>query len=221
MSEVHASREKLKSILKDDEKILKEFYPNKARGLYLALIVPFIVVLVGALLVLFGILNGAGALDWFPPAYSNGHIEDSPSFLVLLVPGIILLCIGLVSILSVNLSFRKYCFVVTDRRIICGHGVIGQDYSLIEFEQINAVEVYVNLLDKINGSKTGSVIFLRNGSMMYYDNRTYTGFPYAFRHIENPYEAYKEIQQLIDANKKDKSKDSSKAKETKEEKEEK
>ena len=183
--------EKVKAMLVEGESVQKEYKPNKIRGLLFSMIpaiLLFLVVTGFFVLFLVGTSNDGGI-----------NIADDVFFFVAM--GVFYL-IDAIMITANFLRFNKYIFIITNKRIIMGHGVIGQDFSTIEFKDINATEVYVDLLDKINGSKTGNIIFLRNGNTIMpgsarYGTR-YVASPYAFKYIEDPYNTYKEVKDIID-----------------------
>ena len=118
---------------------------------------------------------------------------------------ILCLTIGLPIFLPIRTAYynkRAYC--VTNRRIIVRGGIIGVDYKVMSIESMNASVLKVGFVDKVAGQNTGMIEFgsqstpigARRGQQGGANN------PFIFRHIENPYQEHKAIQEHVDAVKK-------------------
>ncbi len=95
------------------------------------------------------------------------------------------------------LKYKKTFYAITSKRVIVRTGVIGVDYKSLDLSNIGATDVYVGLLDKILGSKTGSISFGSASSPL----NSQTASAYAFKHVENPYETYKQVKLKIEEHK--------------------
>jgi hypothetical protein len=86
---------------------------------------------------------------------------------------------------------HKYTYyAVTDKRVILQGGLIGRDFSIVDFDQITNAEVNVGILDQIFGGKTGS-IFISTAGTFSYGKHGPVPRPYSLSHINNPYEVFK------------------------------
>ena len=72
----------------------------------------------------------------------------------------------------------------------------GTSFTAVDaiLEYIGATTVYVSLIDKLLGGKTGSIRF---GSMSSPINNS-SGTTYSFSSVLNPYETYKNVKEKIE-----------------------
>ena len=73
------------------------------------------------------------------------------------VPFLIIIPITLLFVLLITLSYKNTYYAVTTKRMIIQKGIIGRDYTIVEFRNITHAEVSVNFLDKIFQGDTGSL----------------------------------------------------------------
>ena len=169
-----------KHILDDDEKILKAFKPNKFK-LYFSNLFGFFILLLFAI----GIIVSFSVID----------DESIDSFqMALLVLGIWAV-LFILDLIILRLYYDKRIYAYTNKRMIIRNGVIGVDYKSLDIDMIGAVDVSVNVIDKIINKNTGSIKF---GSMARPFISTNTNKISSFTSIENPYEVYKEIKKFMD-----------------------
>jgi len=170
-----------KHILDDDEKIVKAFKPNKFK-LYFSNLFGFFILLLFAIgiIVSFLVIDGNESIDSFQMA--------------LLVLGIWAV-LFILDLIILRLYYDKRIYAYTNKRMIIRNGVIGVDYKSLDIDMIGAVDVSVNVIDKIINKNTGSIKF---GSMARPINPANTNEIFAFTSIENPYEVYKEIKKFMD-----------------------
>ncbi len=175
-------------ILDDDEVIESIYKPQKLKTFFSAILA------LGLPLLFF---CGGLALALFVP--EEGYKSAEP--IACLIPiGIFIVCI-LVGCFFVNLKYKKTVYAVTNKRIIIRTGVIGVDFKSLDLSNIGAIDVYVGLLDKLLGGKTGTIRFGSASSPINGQNAN----NYTFKHVNNPYKTYKEIKPKIDAYKSKKS----------------
>ena len=92
---------------------------------------------------------------------------------------------------------NKTVYAVTNKRVLIRTGYIGVDYKSLDYSMVGAFTVNVNWIDKLLRKNTGSLSFGSMASPM--TNGTVAKFN--FTYIDNPYEIYKEIKELIDDSK--------------------
>ena len=101
------------------------------------------------------------------------------------------------TLLLIALWYNKTLFAVTNKRILIRTGYIGVDYKGLDYDTIGALTVNVNWLDKLLKKDTGTLSF---GSMASPMINT-ANYKFSFLYIKNPYEVYREVKSIIDANK--------------------
>ena len=170
-----------KQILDDDEKIVKAFKPNKIK-LYFSNFFGFFILLLIAIgiIIAFSISDG---------------IDTTDSLLFALLVLGIWVVLFILDLIILKLYYDKRIYAYTNKRMIIRNGVIGVDYKSLDIDMIGAVDISVNVIDKIINKNTGSIKF---GSMARPINPANTNEIFAFTSIENPYEVYKEIKKFMD-----------------------
>jgi membrane protein YdbS with pleckstrin-like domain len=102
--------------------------------------------------------------------------------------------IGLVLLVGVPvynyLSYKYICYAITDKRVIFQTGLIGRDFSTVDFDQITNAEVNVGVFDKLFNLDTGSILVSTAGSFTYTKNGARPR-PFTLANINNPYEIFK------------------------------
>lgn len=161
-------------ILDKDEKVINTFKPDKLKfwfttiiaGLILAIIVPFCSIYV----------------------FLEGPLET-----ILLWSGVAAGAIFLLFCLLRFLHYKKVLYAYTNKRILVRTGIIGTDYQALDMKMIGAVDVYVSLLDKLLGRKTGTIKFGSTANPMNSQSTNYN-----FSHVKNAYQVYREIKEQIE-----------------------
>ena len=184
-------------ILDTDEKIVESFKPHKFRFVGLGIIWD---VIRGLLIALFGgifFLISFFAGEWTDS--ETGEVVPNGNLIARIIGisiiGIALLTIA-ISIVWRLVRYKKIWFCFTNKRIIIRTGFIGVDFQTLDFDMIGAMNVRVDLFDKIVHPNTGTLMFASASSPM-----TTNGLPggksgYMFVNIEQPYEVYKRIKEF-------------------------
>lgn len=170
-----------KNILDDDEVVIKQFKPNKAKFYFAVFTIYFIVVV---LFSAFGIL----------PFVLDGPLQSSELITLIIVASASIVISVLLVILFANLSYRKKYFAYTNKRILIQSGIIGIDYKGLDHKMIGALEVRVDVVDKIVNKNTGTIKFGSMASPL----KGQESAMFVFSGVEDPYFVYREIKKYID-----------------------
>ena len=185
----------INNILDNDEQIIKSYKPNRFRMIFLALVPTLIFFLAGVAMFVFGVLGIFGIIQFVD---KDTGVHDITGPIILLIMGVVFMSVLFGTLITSALSYNKTKYYVTNKRIIISHGVIGIDYKSLALESILAIDVRVDFVDKLVRPNTGTIMF---GSaampMMRSNNNGGAISGYTFAYIENPYEAYKEIKELV------------------------
>lgn len=177
------------NILDNDETIVETFKPNKKRFISISLIRDVILLLVVS--------------AFFIPFFvSVGQMPPEAVGIVFGMFGIFALII-ILTIVSRLVSYDKTWYCYTNKRIIIRSGFIGADYKTLDFDMIGAMDVRVDLLDKLVKPNTGTIMFASAASPMVapQSNGRYGVSGYMFLNIDNPYETYKRIKEYTSKHK--------------------
>jgi hypothetical protein len=87
------------------------------------------------------------------------------------------------------LAYRKAAYMVTDKRILISKGIIGTDFKLLDYDQIQNIEVNVGITDKF--FSTGSISIF-TGEVVRTKN-SYRNQKDWLVGLNNPYEVFKMI----------------------------
>lgn len=169
-----------KNILDDDEVVIKQFKPNKFRfffGTYGAFLL--IMLFLGAFIVL--------------PLALDGEVFIGFVFIGIVI-GVFVVTLLLTTLFAV-LSYQKKYYAYTNKRILIQGGVIGIDYKGLDHKMIGAIEVRVDLLDKIVRKNTGTIKFGSQASPL----SKQAAPMFIFHGIHDPYNVYREIKKYIDS----------------------
>ena len=178
-------------ILDDDEEIKKSYKPRKKTFFLFIVFTNIILFVFMAFTITIGVLILTGVFS--PKDPDTGEIDRAAAWIPLFMGGILTI-VFVSNIVRGFVSYKKTFFAVTNKRIIIRSGFIGADFRSLELSSIASVDVRVDFLDKLAKPNTGTVYFGSNASPINGNNQVR---PYAFVHINNPYEAYKEIKQII------------------------
>lgn len=167
-------------VLDKDEKIIKTFRPRKSRAWFSAILSIILLCII------------------FVPLIVFGFIDTEPGALSTAIGGIVFLVVfsGIMCIM-IALWCNKTVYAVTNKRVLIRTGYIGVDYKSLDYSMVGAFTVNVNWIDKLLRKNTGSLSFGSMASPI--TNGTVAKFN--FTYIDNPYEIYKEIKELIDDSK--------------------
>ena len=161
--------EKFKEVIEKNEQILVGLRPNKSKFMFSSFVWTF---LCFDLVLLFGAV-------WL-------FIEGMVAYGLVTIG---LMVVALVCALLWCNSFYSTCFyAVTSKKIIVRSGVFGVDFKTMDLNLVGAVNVEVTIIDKLVGKNTGTIYFLEQGS---------PNVLYKFSHIENPYEVYRQIKEIV------------------------
>lgn len=177
------------NILDKDEKIIKIYKPNKTKLFASVFFGTFFFTLFFAIISIIGIL--------VPDETGN-----TTSLYFLLIPIGLLITAILLALGFAAIYYNNLFFAYSNKRIIIRTGIFGVDYKSLDLNMIGAIDVNISLLDKLVKHNTGSIIFGSPASPMMNTNNS-NAFSYAFRHIEMPYDVYREIKDVIDKKKKE------------------
>lgn len=175
-------KELFSMVLGEGEQVLKTYRPHKFRAFFTQIITWAL------LLVLIGICCVGMFIDPEPGATASAVVIAS-----------IFVAFAVVSLILTGLWCNKTVYAVTNKRVLIRTGRIGVDYKSLDFSMLGAITVNVTWVDKLLHKNTGLIAF---GSMS--SPLTTQGIAkFAFAYIEKPYEVYKDVKAIIDANKKE------------------
>ncbi|MDE6505468.1 MAG: PH domain-containing protein [Clostridia bacterium] len=84
-------------------------------------------------------------------------------------------------------GYKNLYYAYTNKRLIVRKGMIGVDYRSLDFKNITASSVAVDLFDKGKKATTGTISFSSPTSSI------------KFQYVENPYDLLREIREHIDS----------------------
>ncbi len=166
-------------ILDKNEQIKKMYAPDKKRawfGVWIWIVLTSIV-FVPAIILMFCSKNSE--------AISIAVISIIYAVLAISLPPIF-----------VSLWCKKTVYAVTNKRIIIRTGYIGVDFKSLDFKMLGAIQVNVNLWDKLLRRNTGTISFGSMSSPL----TTQTVAAFVCRYVSSPYETNKDIKAIIDEN---------------------
>jgi hypothetical protein len=195
---------KFDDIIEKGEKIIKVYKPNKVKfalavgiTIFMNLIIP-ITILILALVLPDTAFNNESDTYYRPADYPDDNTAQTARTIMFIVSVVWLGILTIAALLPI-LYYKNKFYCYTDRRIIVRSGIFGVDYASLEFKSLTATMVQVSLLDKIIRKKTGTIKFGSASSQItgisQYGGGTNS--PYAFRHIEKPYDVMREIKEKI------------------------
>jgi hypothetical protein len=89
-------------------------------------------------------------------------------------------------------SYGYLQYAVTDKRVILQDGLIGRDFTIIDFDKIDNVRVDVNIFDKLFGGNTGT-IFISPAQHILNSGQYQTN---ELANIHYPYETFKFLKKV-------------------------
>ena len=182
----------IKQILDDDEFVELSLKPNRVRSTLVGNVAGLIfAALFSSVFIVIGLLVTVGVIK-----NENGGTE--------VLGGIFFIAFGSIPLLSALFNFigrivrfKNIEYVITNKRIIIRSGVIGVDFKEINLDQIGAVTVRVDFLDKLVKPNTGTIYFGSASTPIVQSDKGNTGLQFKFADIENPYEEYKRIKAVL------------------------
>lgn len=174
-------QEKFVDILDNGEQINVCYLPNKKKVYASSMIVSVLIL---------GFICAFVALAMFVP--EEGYEPLAPIFC--LIPIGIFVVGMILAVVFTSMHLKKSVYAITNKRIIIRTGIIGVDYKCMDLASIGATEVYVSVIDKLLGGKTGTIRFGNVASPINGNNT----IPYAFSDIAEPYKTYKFIKEQIE-----------------------
>ena len=183
-------------ILDKEETILKTYKPNKKRFVFVSLLGGIPALIFPAVFLILGILMIARVID---VTDENGNPELLGPIFFLIFGGIFVFFI-LFGMFSVFFKYKKALYCITNKRIIVRHGFIGVDFRSLNLDAIGAVNVEVNFLDKLIRPNTGKITFASAAAPMVQPNQKTAFLPFEFACVDNPYEVYREVKEIISEN---------------------
>ena len=180
-------------VLDKDERILKYYKPSKKRFFIFGIISTIPILLIGGVMIMFA-LFGFNQIVKFSNEY--GEVDmTGPRFM--LIFSCIWIAIPLLGIFFSFFRYGKLGYAVTNKRVMISHGTIGIDFKSIPLDKVITVDVNVNPFDKLCHPKTGSLIF-GSSVISVGGNGNVNSALFVFRYIANPYDAYREVKEILD-----------------------
>lgn len=175
-------------ILDNGETLVKTIKPNKKRYITIDLIFKILMVLI----------FGVGFITIGIVSYFTNPEDPQNTLSVFTSLGAVFSFIFISSAFYNVVTYKKTIYAITDRRLIIKSGFIGSDFKSLELSSIGAVSVRVDLLDKlITPTNSGTVCFGSMSMPMSSVNGQANSPSFSFKHIDNPYDIYKEVKEAI------------------------
>ena len=178
--------------LSDDEKIIYEIKPNKKRFVWIQTLficlLNFVIIGICAIVVAINVLN--------KQPIANCLV----SFIVI---GICFIS-SVISCAGCYVRYKKRLYCVTNKRLIITSGFIGVDYKSMFLDTIMSQDVRVDFLDKCIKPNTGTIYFANPSAPVVHNNYNDKGrtSTFCFSSIDNPYDWFNKIKEVIDLNRK-------------------
>ena len=183
-------------ILDSDEKIIESFKPHKFRFIGLGIIWD---ILKGLFIAIFGgVFLGVSFIPGEWRDSETGEVDPN-GFMIPRIIGFIVIGFAIVTIIIAIIwrlvKYNKVYFCYTNKRIIIRTGFIGADFQTLDFDMIGAMNVRVDLLDKLIHPNTGTLMFASAASPMMANGMPGGTSGYMFVNITNPYDVYKRVKE--------------------------
>ena len=185
----------IKRILDNDEEVLKTYKPNKKRFVLINFLFSgFIFNLIPIAIFVIGLLGLLGVIAFTTDAGER----DYSAPVVMMVIGSIGVLFLIIACISFFVRYNKTYYFVTNKRLVIRTGFIGADYKSLPISTVGMVDVRVDFLDKLVRKNTGTIVFGSASTPVVNQQN----MVFAFHHIDNPYETYKEIKEIISSQQK-------------------
>ena len=186
--------DEFKQILDQDEVVLKSIKPRKTRFALVGLLagLPALLFPIGFVVLSLLMMNQV-----IKSVDENGNIDLSGPRIMLVFSCVIMIFMIFIA-LSPLFRYKKTAYCLTNKRIIIRYGFIGVDYKSLNLSAISGIEVKVDFLDYWVKPHTGTIIFTSASAPAYQGNGKQNNEPsFAFKCIDNPYDEYRAIKELI------------------------
>lgn len=140
---------------------------------------------VGLFTIAFGIIWVVTSLN-----FTAGQKETNGWFWLL---GFLPLAQGLYAFLNKLLSYSNTCYGYSNKRVMMRTGFIGTDFKIIDYDKISDVEVTVNIIER--AYNVGTIKFF-SGRTETNDGNTTKLYDRCVS-IENPYEVFKKVKEVM------------------------
>jgi membrane protein YdbS with pleckstrin-like domain len=94
-------------------------------------------------------------------------------------------------------TYRRTCYVISNRRLIIQTGLIKKDFKTVSHNQISNIKINVGVWDRIFNSGSIFIYAPRGAWVSKYGKNDTAVFPLSFYHISKPYEAFKILKKLV------------------------
>ena len=178
--------DEFKKILDSDERIIKFYKPRKSRFTIISLFASIPAILFATMFLIIGIVTMS--------SFSGEAGSGSWAFVIF---STIFLIIVLLLSSSSFFRYAKTGYCITNKRIIISSGFIGIDFKSLNISSITGVDVQVDALDKMVKPNTGTIYFSSPSIVNTSNKRNNGNVAFAFACIDNPYDVYKEIKEII------------------------
>jgi len=101
-------------------------------------------------------------------------------------------------IIYMLLLYKKRYYAYTNKRVIIRAGVIGVDYKSLEYKNMTATIVNVDILDKIFMTGTGRIEFGSAATPIGVRVGMISSNPYQFKWIKDPYNVMRDVKEQAD-----------------------
>ncbi len=179
------------TLLSAGEEVLYEYKPNSVRYLFIGQLLSILIgIIFGSVFFLIGLLGVIGVI-----------IADDGSrfgFIIMLVVGLVPVISPILRFLTSFKRYKNTAYIVTNNRLIIRSGFIGVDYKEMSLISVTSMDVRVDFFDKLVHPNTGTSSFANAANPMYgSQNGRANVSNFRFDYIENPYEVYKKIKEIL------------------------
>lgn len=182
-------------ILDRDEEIIKVYKPNKKRYVTLQVMVMGLLnLIIGGAALVAAILGFSGVITIIEEGVND---TLAFSFAMVAIAIFFLLLFGLVW-LVLSVQYKKTFYAFSNKRILIRTGFIGVDFTVLEMKLIGSTSISVGLLDKFITPNTGTIRFGSNSTPIGGSGNQGQLGGLVFKSIENAYETYREIKEVVD-----------------------
>lgn len=182
------NKEVFAKILDADEVIYKVYKPHRFRFCFLQ-------TLYTELFMLIFLLTFGGVFVSMLTGLFGSEETDLFAIIVLGIVVAVILFVMISQLVGVFARYKNTNYAITNKRVIISSGFIGIDFTSLDLKSITSVDVNVGLFDKMVKPNTGTIAFGFNSIPM---NSSKGMALYGFMAIQNPYDAYREIKEIID-----------------------
>lgn len=94
-------------------------------------------------------------------------------------------------------AYHATDYAITDKRIILQNGIIGRDFTIVDFDKIDHLEVERDFINVVTGSSSGTLLIYAP-SLAGMNRKTGVAYarPIPFESILNPYDVFKLLKKV-------------------------